>query len=433
MGFYVSDAEHYVGTMYHSLGGFSNVWHYDFMFLWNRKKRIYLDYASATSVRPEVVSAMLPYFNAHYGNAGSIHQEGVCAKRALEDSRETLARVLRVRPSGIVFTGSGTESNNLALRGVIETERAKGRAYADMEIVASHIEHASVTEVLAHLQQLGVIIRYVPTNSLGIIEHLTFTEALHKNTVLVVLGYVNSEIGVVEHIGKLVRTVRVKERELEAHIHVHVDAAQAPLWLPCALDALLVDTLTLDAGKCYGPKGVGVVVMRHSVHLAPYFFGGSQEFGLRSGTENVPLIVGAVRALVLAQEHHVVRAQQVTLLRDAFITMLLSIDGVEVNGSQEDRVANNVNISIRGIDSEFAVISLDAKGIACATKSACGGARGDGSAVVRAITGDAARALSTLRFTLGEETTYRELQYTARALQEHVTHIRTSMEALTKK
>ena len=403
---------------------------------WNKKqpnkKRIYLDYASATPIRKEVAEKMQPYFGDTYGNAGAIHREGVQARKAIENARAELAKTLRVRPSGIVFTGSGTESNNLAIIGVIETCRKRGVVYEDMEVVSTRLEHASVLQVLEHLQSLGVVVRYAHTDEYGLIETTSFTECLTPKTVLVVLGYVNSEIGVVQHVSKLTRIVRAYEKKHGTSVLVHADAAQAALWLSCALDALAVDTLALDAGKCYGPKGVGVLVLKQGVTLVPYFFGGSQEHGLRPGTENTASIVGAVDALVRAQKNYVVRAKKVSILRDVFISQLLTVPGVVLNGSHEDRVANNVNISIAGIDSEFAVIVLDEQGIACATKSACGGAKGDGSAVVEAITGDKTRAMSTLRFTLGEETTLAELTHTTVILRVHIEKTRNALQKLTK-
>jgi cysteine desulfurase len=394
-------------------------------------KRIYLDYASATPVRPEVMCAMLPYFTEQYGNAGSIHTEGVVASNAIESRREKLALVFHVRSSGIIFTASGTESNNLAIMGIVEARHKEGIPYREMEVVSTDIEHASVREVLVHLSSLGVTVVTVSVNHEGIIETEVFKNCLTPRTILVTYAYVNSEVGVIQPLGKLARIVRAYEKEVQIKICVHVDAAQAPLWLPCARDSLLADIISLDAGKCYGPKGVGVLVQRHDVALEPYLFGGGQEGGHRPGTLNTPLIIGAVESICIAQNSYKERSARVTQLRDTFIQMLLTIDGVVLNGSPTERVANNVNISIAGIDSEFAVISLDEKGVACATKSACGGAKGDGSAVVRTITNDEARARTTIRFSLGEETTQRELEQTVEILRLHVQHTKHSLTKLT--
>ena len=401
------------------------------MFSGLKKKRIYLDYAAATPVSPEVLSAMTPFFKGDFGNPSSIHNEGVNARNAIEEARSNLAQALHIRPDGIIFTGSGTECNNIAIMGIVETHRKKGVAYVDMHIISTAIEHASVFEVLKHLETLGVAVTFVAVDGEGIIKTALFKESLTPKTILVAISYVNSEIGVIQPIGKLARIVRAYEKEMMATICIHVDAAQAPLWLPCSLDSLSCDTLALDAGKCYGPKGIGVLAIRHGIVLEPYLFGGGQERGLRSGTENTALIVGGALALCSAQQECHVHSEEVTALRDFFIVQLLKIEGVVLNGSPSLRVANNVNISIEGIDAEFAIISLNEKGIACATKSACGSQDGAGSSVVNAISHDPARALSSLRFSLGLQTTKDELNFVAVSLEAHVLHTRKVLQNLT--
>ena len=396
------------------------------MFWKTTKKRIYLDYASATPVRKEIVESMMPFWHGDFGNAGAIHSEGVVVKNAIAHAREKLARVLHVRPQGIVFTGSGTESNNLALIGAIQARHKAGVPYDDMEVISTAIEHASVLEVLKHLQELGVTVIYTALDEEGVIGTQSFKKSLTPKTVLVTCALVNSEIGTIQPIGKLARIVRAFEKEQGTTILVHVDGAQAPLWLSCALDSLGADIISLDAGKCYGPKGVGVLAFKHGVQLTPHFFGGDQEGGLRPATENTALIVGAVEALCIAQMHFKEQRERISTLRNVFIEELEKIEGVVLNGSREERVANNVNISLLGIDSEFAVIVLDEKGIACATKSACGGAKGDGSLVVQTISNDSSRATSTVRFSLGEATTKEELEYTVLILKEHIHKTRLS-------
>jgi len=303
--------------------------------------------------------------------------------------------------------------------------------YSNMEVVTTTIEHASILSVCAHLETLGVTVKYLPVDGEGRLQISTLEEALTSKTALVTIHYVNSEIGVVQPIAKCVRIVREKEKVFGIKIPVHVDAAQAPLWLSCALDALQCDSLTLDAGKCYGPKGVGVLAFRQDFAFEPYFFGGSQEGGYRPSTENIALIVGASQALCIAQEHYEERSKKVASLRDRFFSELLAIENLVINGSREYRVANNVHTSVLGVESEFAVVSLNEKGIACATKSACGGARGDGSSVVHAIYNDSARATSTIRFTLGEETTPEELSYVVEVLNNHIKNTRKMNEKLT--
>ncbi len=243
---------------------------------------------------------------------------------------------------------------------------------------------------------------------------------LTAKTVLVTCALVNSEIGTIQPIPKIARIVRAFEKESGTHILVHTDAAQAPLWLSCALDSLGADMLSLDAGKCYGPKGVGVLAKRHGVSLTPILHGGAQELGLRAGTENTALIVGCANAIVRAQEGYIARSEKILKLREYFIELLLrDIPDAVLNGSRTDRVVNNVNISLPKFDTEYAVIWLDAKGIAVSTKSACS-TGGGGSAVVREMTNDASRASSTIRFSLGEETTKDEIERAVSVLLEFI-------------
>ncbi len=389
-------------------------------FLQKRQKRIYLDYAAATPLRHTVAQKMRVFERDMFANASAIHREGVLVRQAVNRARERLARTLKIRPNGVVFTGSGTESNNLAIMGAVEARRATGVPYVDMEVISTHIEHPSVSKVLEHLSELGVDIKYLDIDTEGLIVAQSLLDTLSEKTVMVSFAYANSEIGVVQEVGKLSRIVRAFEKEHATRTYVHTDAAQAPLYLNCEMDRLMADIITFDAGKCYGPKGVGVLAMRHGVELSSVLYGGPQESGLRPATENTAGIIGAVEAIVVAQEQHEKRAEKVSALRDKAITQLSTIEGVVLNGSRTQRIANNINISISGIDSEFAVIVLDNEGIACATKSACSGAGGDGSSVVRAMTNDEARASSTLRFTLGGKTTMRDMTRVVDVLKQHV-------------
>jgi len=386
-----------------------------------KSKRTYLDYAAATPVAKEVQSMMRPYFIEHFGNPSAIHKEGVVAREAVEDARLKVARTLNVRPEGVVFTGGGTEANNLAIYGFLRNVTEGDIPFSDVEIISTKIEHPSILKVLDHLKDLGVTVRYIVLNEYGLIDKKHFESLLSKRTALVTCAYANSEIGVVQDVKRLTRIVRKFNKKNKTLIKVHLDASQAPLWLPCQMDMLGVDLMTLDGGKCYGPKGVGVLARQHGVDLRGIILGGDQEYGLRAGTENTALIVGCAEALVRAQDERKSRSEATASLRDFAIEKILKeIPSSVLNGPEKERLANNVNISILGIDSEFAVVVLDSKGIATSTKSACSGASGNGSSVVREITGDEDRALSTMRFSLGEETTRKELDMAIACLKEHV-------------
>ena len=388
------------------------------------RSRTYLDYAAATPVRAEVLRAMVPYQRERFANPSAIHREGREVRRAVESARTGVARVLRVRADGVTFTSGGTEANNLALVGTVEAALAAGRCADELEVISTELEHASVLATLEALRARGVRVVYAPVGSDGRISIAEFEKLLSPRTLLVSVAYVNSEIGVVQDVRRMARSIRSTERAHGTDIYFHTDASQAPLWLGCALDALDVDLMTLDAGKCYGPKGVGALVHRRQVPLLPLVRGGGQEQGLRSGTEPVSLIVGFAEALRIAQEGVEERASRITKLRDGLIAELERvIPNLMLNGSREHRVANNVNVSVPGINGEFAVVSLDVAGIAASTRSACEGAAGGGSHVVRALSGDEERARSTMRFTLGEETTRRDIHRAARALAAHVQRV----------
>lgn len=379
-----------------------------------------MDYAAATPTRAEVLRVMGPLWAGDFGNPSSIHELGIKARRVLDEAREKAARTLRVRAADIVFTSGGTESNNLAILGSVRAMLEAGVAPGDIEIISTRLEHPSITKALEAVKKIGVEVTLVPVSPDGQVVAAEFKKSLSPKTRLVTLAYVNSEVGVVENIGKLVRIVRAFEKENGLTILFHTDACQAPLWLPCGMDSLSVDMMSLDAGKCRGPKGVGILAKRSRTKLAPVLAGGPQEDGLRPGTEPVPLIVGAAEALSLAQAEYEGLASKVREKRDYFISLLLDIPGVTLNGSREDRVANNVNVSIEGIDTEFLVVALDRAGIYCSTKSACSGAGSGISSVVLEMTHDRNRAMSTVRFTLAPEVTKKDVEYAVESIKAHL-------------
>ncbi|MEM9336539.1 MAG: cysteine desulfurase family protein [Patescibacteria group bacterium] len=393
-------------------------------FLVPKKKRLYLDMAAATPVRKGVLEAMQPYFAEQFGNPSAIHAEGRQAKVAISEAREKLARLLHIRPEGVYFTGSGTEANNTAIYGYVRhLLEEEGKSFSDLTIISTKLEHPSVIEVLKHLEDQGVTVAWVNVDEAGKVDEKHLSELLDEKVVLVSLAYVNSEVGVVQPVRRIARAIKKYNQEQDMNILLHADAAQAPLWLSCDMDQLGVDMMTLDAGKCFGPKGMGVLALRRGVSVKGVILGGGQETGVRAGTENTALIVGGVEAFSLAQGNYEMRASETKELRDYFISELQqAIPEVVLNGPVGlDRVANNVNISIPGLDTEYAVVVLDSKGVAASTKSACSGAGGGESVVVKTITGDAARATSTIRFTLGSELSKSDIDYVVKTLKEHVT------------
>lgn len=394
-------------------------------------KRVYLDWAAASPLLPEAKAAMEPWLTSEWGNAGAIHQEGARAKAAVEESREVVARALGVRPPEIFFTGSGTEANNLAIYGLLRQITESGRDFSDCEVITTKLEHPSVLEPMMHLEQYGLVIKFANVGEDGLIKLDHLKQLLNSKTVLVSFAYANSEIGTVQPVKRISRVVRKSNQQHNTNIKIHLDAAQAPLWLSCDVHQLGVDLMTLDGGKCCGPKGVGILVKLSATELKPIILGGGQESGLRAATENVAGIVGTSVAIVEAQKEWSKRSQRTSEVRDEAIENILKeITEAVLNGpTGDDRVANNINISIPGIDTEFATVVLDKHGFAVSTKSACSGAGGGESAVVSEITSDPARASSTLRVTLGPGTTLQNLKDLTKILKAHVEQ----MAALTQK
>jgi cysteine desulfurase len=387
-----------------------------------KPSRVYLDYAAATPLSKSAFVAMKPFLIWHFGNASAIHQEGMIARSAAEVARERVAQAVQVRPEFVTFTSGGTESNNLAIIGTINNLLALGPASGNIEVVTTEIEHPSVMNTMKALERRGVVVKYVGVDSEGFVKIEELQKLLSEKTVLFSVAYANSEIGVVQKVHAIKKTLDAAEKKFGTKIMFHLDAAQAPLWLSCRFDALHADLLALDVGKCNGPKGMGVLVRSRRAVVTSTLFGGGQESGLRPGTENVAGMVGASVALQEAQNNFKIRVEKVMKVRDAGIEYLLKeIPGVVLNGpTGDERLANNINISIPGLDTEFATVVLDKHGFAVSTKSACAGAGGGESTVVKTISSDPARSTSTLRLSLSPETTLKNLKDLTRVLKVHV-------------
>lgn len=383
---------------------------------------VYLDFAAATPLLPEAYVAMEPFLREEFGNPNAIHQVGARARQAVELARGQVAEAVQVRPEYVTFTGGGTEGNNLAIFGVVEALKKEGREYGEMEVITTKIEHPSITRAVEHLAGLGVVVKYVPVDTEGRIELADLRELVSDKTVLVSCAYANSEIGTIQPLRQIHKVIVEAERKFGSTIFFHVDAAQAPLWLTCQFDTVGADLLVLDTAKCCGPKGVGVLVRSRRVKLMPIMFGGGQEQGLRSGTENVAGIVGAGVALKVAQAGWRERAERASSVRNqALLHLLEQIPELSVNGALGDnRLANNINISIPKLDTEYAAVVLDYYGFGVSTKSACAGAGGGESTVVREISSDPARAASTLRISIGPDTTFDQLKSLTKVLQKHI-------------
>jgi len=377
------------------------------------KKRIYLDYASLTPIDERVLRTINKYSQNKYANPSSWYLEGVNAKKVLEDSRNIVAKTITAHADEIVFTGGGTESNNIAILGIVEAQKVKGIDYRDMHIISSTIEHSSVLECFNHLKTKGVNVDFVTVDSDGVVNLDELKKLIKPTTILVSVMMVNNEMGSVQpirDIAKIIRKARSEKinsnrTDVNATIFpiFHTDASQAFLYQEINMQNLGVDMLTLDGSKVYGPRGVGALYIRRGLNIKPIIFGGGQEGGIRSGTENIPSIAGFTTALSIARVERGTEITRIEELRQQFISGLKNIkNDIQINGS----AGHIISATIHGIDSEFFVMQLDAKGVSCSTKSSCL-RDGDESYVLESIGVD---SKSTVRFSIGRNTNSREIK-----------------------
>jgi cysteine desulfurase len=361
------------------------------------EERIYLDYAATTPLDPRVLEAMMPYMTEHFGNPNSIHSFGREARRAIDEAREKIAQLLNCQPSEIVFTSGGTESDNLALRGVAEAYRHKGN-----HIVTTAIEHHAILRTCKALEDMGFSVTYLPVDEHGLVSPEQVAEAVNERTILVSVMHANNEIGTIEPIAEIVRAVKEKRPDTI----VHTDAVQTVGHIPVDIQELGVDLLSFSAHKFYGPKGIGGLFVRKGVRLVPQITGGGQERNRRSGTENVAAIVGMAKALELAVEEMPTELPRLQALRDELITGVLSrIPETRLNGHPTLRLPHNANFSFRGIEGEALLLQLDLNGIAASSGSACSSGSLEPSHVLLALGLDYELAIGSLRITLGRFTT----------------------------
>jgi cysteine desulfurase len=378
------------------------------------EERIYFDYAATTPLDPRVLEAMLPYMTEHFGNPNSIHSFGREARRAIDEAREKIAQLLNCQPSEIVFTSGGTESDNLALRGVAEAYWQKGN-----HIVTTAIEHHAILRTCKALEDKGFSVTYLPVDEHGLVFPEQVAEAVNERTILVSVMHANNEIGTIEPIAEIVKAVKEKHPD----ILVHTDAVQTVGHIPVDIQELGVDLLSFSAHKFYGPKGVGGLFVRKGVRLVPQITGGGQERNRRSGTENVAAIVGMARALELAVEEMPIELPRLQALRNELIAGVLdSIPCSRLNGHPTLRLPHNANFSFRGIEGESLLLQLDLNGIAASSGSACSSGSLEPSHVLLALSLDYELAIGSLRITLG--------RFTAR---EHILRLLDLLQVLIEK
>jgi cysteine desulfurase len=372
---------------------------------------IYLDYAATTPVDPRVEAAMRPFHGVCYGNPSSVHQAGRAARAAVDAARDQIADLLGARASEVIFTGSGTEADNLAVLGVARAMRPRGN-----HLVTTAMEHHAVLASCRTLEAEGFQVTYLRPDADGRVSLEQVTAAITPETVLVSVMYANNEVGVVQPIAEIGRLCR------ERRIPFHSDAVQAAGELPLQVNALSVDLLALASHKVYGPKGVGALYVRTGTRLHALIRGGGQEEARRAGTENVAGIVGFATALTLAaQPEELARTRR---LRDKLLAGVLALPDSQLNGSRAQRLANNVNVGFTGVAGETLLVALDLEGVAVSTGAACSAGALAPSHVLHAMGLPLARAQEAIRLTLGRYTTEAEIAQTIATIRRVVTRLR---------
>lgn len=368
---------------------------------------IYMDHSATTPVRPEVVQAMLPYFTELFGNPSSVYSLSLKSRRALDEARETVARCLNARqPAEIVFTGSGTESDNMGVIGLARALRGRGD-----HVITSKVEHHAVLHACDALEKDGFRVTRLGVDEFGRVDPHAVEAAVDDRTVLVSLMLANNEIGTVQPVAEVARRVRPRG------VLVHTDAVQAAGLPGLDVQALGVDALSLSAHKFYGPKGVGVLYLRTGVRLEPLVFGGGQERGLRSGTQNVAGAVGVARALELACADREAEAARLGALRERLVERVLGeIPNARLTGHPTDRVAGHASFVFQAAEGESILLQLDRKGICASTGSACSTATLEPSHVLRALGLPVQLAHGSLRLSMGRSTTEADVDAVVDAL-----------------
>ena len=377
------------------------------------ERTIYLDHAATTALDPRVLEAMLPYLTTEYGNASSIYTLGRHAMQAVDRAREQVAEVLHCRPTELAFVGCGSESDNLAIKGMAFAAQIKGN-----HIITSSIEHHAVLHTCEYLDRFGFKTTYLPVDEYARVNPDDVGRAITDQTILVSVMYANNEVGTIEPIAEIGRICRAKK------VPFHVDAVQAGGAIPLDVVAANVDMLSLSAHKFYGPKGVGILYTRQGIRILPQMQGGSQERGRRAGTENIAGIVGAATALQLAQAEMEQATPRITALRDRLIKGVLTIPQSRLTGHPTQRLPNNASFCFEGVEGESILLSLDMLGIAASTGSACTSGSIDPSHVLIAMGLSPAWSHGGLRLTLGKNTTEAEVDAVAAALPTIVQKVR---------
>ncbi len=363
-------------------------------------RRIYLDYAATTPTHPAVMKEMEAYFTDDFGNPSSIHSYGQQARGAVEEARARVAGLIGAQDKEIIFTGGGTEADNLAVKGMAYASEGQGN-----HIITSAIEHHAVLRTCQWLEKRGYRVTYLPVDKYGLVDTGDVSKAITDKTVLISVMSASNEVGTIQPVAE------IGEIAQKAGVCFHTDAVQAVGHIPVDVNELKVDLLSISAHKLYGPKGIGALYVRDGVRLVPLMHGGEQERGQRPSTENVPGIVGFGKAIELAGQEMTGEAERITKLRDKLISGIMAkIEGTCLNGHPVRRLPNNVNISVDVVDGEAMLLNLDLEGMCVSTGSACSSATDEPSHVLRAMGLSSEQASSSLRFSLGKWTADEDIE-----------------------
>ncbi len=381
------------------------------MGIFSKSKTIYLDNAATTPVDEQVLKAMLPYFSEKFGNASSKHLVGQEAKRALEESRDTIAKSIGAKRDEIIFTSGGTEANNFVLKGLFFIH-----GKVKNHVITTKIEHDCILNSCKFLETLGAKITYLNVDSEGFIDLKELENAIGDKTLVVTVIHGNNEIGTIQNLAEIGNICR------KHGVYFHTDACQSYTKVPIDINKMNLDFVTLNAHKIHGPKGVGALFIRKGIKIEPLMHGGGHEFKLRSGTENVSGIVGFARAVSIASSKNI---KEMTKLRDKLIEGILKISGTKINGpSGEARLCNNINVSFGNIEGEAIGGYLDAYGISSSTGSACSSHTLEASHVLKAIGKSPVEMNSSIRLSISKLTKEEDIGYVLEILPKVVDKLR---------
>ena len=376
-------------------------------------RSIYADNAATTPLDPRVLEAMMPYLTTKYGNAESLNTLGLEAKKALDESRATLAKFINAENQEIIFTGSATEANNMVLKC-----HAFQQGVNKVHIAISTIEHPCIHNPASWLKKNGSSITFIPVDSEGLLDFEYLEKVLKAGVTLVSVIHGNNEIGTIQDIKKIGKLCH------EHDAYFHTDAAQTFGKIPIDVKTMNIDIMTMNAHKTYGPKGVGALYLNKDVKMEPYLHGGEHEFGLRAGTHNIPGVVGFAKTVDLREKEMFEEAKKLTILRDRLIKGVLEIDETYLNGHPKKRLANNINIRFLYIEGESLVLKLDMEGIATSSRSACVSRTEEASRILLALGIDPIEVRGPLRISLGKNNTEEDIDYILEVLPHSVQQLR---------